>query len=83
MITDLLIAMLGGPISWIASALPSFTVVDRGDYTSWINKIRYLNYLLPLREISIVVTVSASVVIGLWAFKWLVKIVDYIADVIP
>lgn len=83
MIVDAFLTFLSGLTSWVVSVRPSWTLSLPSGVASLVTWLYGLDSVLPVTE---AVTVLGSVVtlvaaMNLW--KWSVKIVDWVADVLP
>jgi len=83
MIMDALISLVSLPIGWVVALLPAWTLTPGGDYTYWVKGLQFLNLLLPITEITVCFNVYLGLTIGMFTWKWAVKLCDWIADVIP
>ena len=83
MITDALLIIVQTLTTWVNAALPSWSFTSTADYQGWVKSCQYLNLLLPITEIVQCFTLYVSFATGVFAWKWIIKIADWIADIIP
>lgn len=83
MITNVILTILAGLVSWLASLLPQWSLHLPGTFLAVISMLKSFDWLLPVSE---TLTCSAIIVtaVGLsQGIKWSVKLIDWIADVLP
>lgn len=83
MITDKLMQLLDGLLTWALSVRPSWDVHLPAGVTGVIQFLLGLDAILPVSEVLLILSLTVSLVVALTSWKWSVKLVDWIADVIP
>ena len=83
MITTLLLNIANLLIQWFLTARPVWLPTVPPSVTTVISFYRAYDNLLPMGETLTCVGLTCAGVLAFVAFKWSVKIVDWVADVIP
>lgn len=83
MLTNALIGAVDQLLSWIISVRPAWNFTLPGSVQSAISDMLALDNILPVGEFFQVLAVVGSLFTVLLTLKWGVKLVDYIADVLP
>jgi hypothetical protein len=83
MIIDALLAIVGGLIGWLVSLLPEWQVDLPPGGDQLLGLLRSVNWFLPVSEIMVCLSLFLSLLVGMTVWKWSLKIVDWIADVLP
>ena len=84
MLTDALLDLLRNLISWFVSGMPQWNnAMQTGEFQHLMQWLRTCDLIVPVHETVLGLTMYASLVYGVVAIKWTIKIVDWVADVIP
>lgn len=83
MITNLFLDIIKALCGFIISVLPPFSVHLPDAAKSLVGFLMGFDAILPVTETVTVCTLVGGLVAALSLVKWTIKIVDYIADVIP
>lgn len=83
MVTEVLLNMLSGLIGWVNSVCPSWEVHLPTPVTSIVSSVLAYNDVLPISETLTCCGLVITAVVALLGFKWSIKLVDWIADVLP
>ena len=83
MIIDALLNILHGLLSWLISVRPVWEVHLPGSVGSLIGALKGFDQILPVTETCTCVALMTTLFLATTGFKWFIKIVDYVADVIP
>jgi hypothetical protein len=82
-ITDAMLKIIATLIDWILGLLPPWQVSLPAGVTTALRFVLSYDAYLPVTETLTVVSLFVGCVMAVQGFKWSVKVVDYIADVIP
>lgn len=83
MITDALLNILKAVIEWVISVRPSLDIDPPAGAGEVFGRMKGFDAVVPVTETLVVVGVVVFVVGGLLLWKWTIKLVDWIAAVIP
>ncbi len=83
MITNAFLDFLSGLMQWVSSVRPSWTMSLPTALTDLITTIRAYDAFIPVTEGLTIVGLFCTCVAAVQGFKWTIKIVDWIADIIP
>jgi len=83
MLTDLLIAVVKALVDFVIGLRPEFEVhMPEGVITAF-QFMRGFDSLMPVSETITVLGLFAVYIAATAGFKWLIKLIDWIADVTP
>ncbi len=83
MVTDAMLSILNSLLSWGRGLLPSWSVSLPPFITSLIAQLKTLDGILPVTEVLSVLALYVTLVGAFSGVKWTIKVIDWIADVIP
>lgn len=83
MITNLLLDVLHYLLQGLIAVLPAWAVNIPDTVSTLINTFLAYNALLPAVECMTVMTLFLTLGGAVSGLKWAVKVIDYIADIIP
>ena len=83
MITDLLLDVLHLLLVATVALLPTWTLAIPANLTTLVNTALAYDELLPIHECLAALTAFLYLGGATSGFKWAIKVIDYIADVIP
>ena len=83
MITTALLGMVNTLISWFCTLRPVWAPVLPPGIADLVAFCKYYDDILPITETTTCITLAGSLLVAFLTVKWGVKIVDWIADVIP
>lgn len=83
MITNALLTFLNNLLSWVMNVRPSWSMTLPSGVASTASFLLAYDNILPITEIFVVIGGLVTLVTALVTFKWAVKIIDWIADVLP
>jgi hypothetical protein len=83
MITDILLQLFAGVIDWGLSQLPTWSCSLPSGVSTVVATAKAFDAYVPVTEVLACVALAATLVVALQAWKWVIKIIDWIADIIP
>lgn len=83
MIVDALLHLLANVIHFAAQALPSWTMHLPSGVTDFVRTMLNFEPFFPVQETFEIIAALVTLTLGFIAFKWTIKCVDWVADVLP
>ena len=83
MIIDWCLNLCRSLIDWVITTRPAWEMHMPSGVESVVSFVLAYNDVLPINETLICVSGTVSVVMAVQLWKWTVKLVDWIMDVIP
>jgi hypothetical protein len=83
MITDFLLGLLAGVIQWVLGLLPAWSFHLPVGLADYIANMKYFDDILPISEVLHCVTLACTLFTAMTTYKLVIKLADWIADVIP
>lgn len=83
MITDALLVLLNWIITGFMALRPAWEPTIPASVGSVVRMMMGLNELLPVNEIMLCLAMLGAGITAFVTWKWVVKLIDWVADVIP
>lgn len=83
MITELLLKLLQNTIVFFESVRPEWEWTLPEGVTTAVAMMKGFNNVVPVNEVLICASLYVGLITALVGWKWLIKVIDWIADVIP
>lgn len=83
MITDLLLRILNVFIGLVVGLLPDWDWTLPAIVTEAVSRVKAWDAVFPITETFTCLTVAVTFVAAMVGWKWTIKVVDWIADIIP
>jgi hypothetical protein len=82
-ITNALLDILNTVIDWIITVRPTWTMTLPTGVTGFVSTVLSYDEYVPIHEGLNCIYLTCTVITALQGWKWTVKLVDWIMDVIP
>lgn len=83
MVTDLCLAVMNLFLSWVLYTLPEWELALPAGFKDLVATLRGLDGVLPVSEVFLCMGIGGSLFVAMLGFKMTIKVIDWIADVIP
>lgn len=83
MITEAFLKILSALLDWLVSIRPTWDIHLPSAVGDFVATVMAYNDIVPVGEVMLIVSLSVGAMLALQLWKWTVKLVDWIADVIP
>lgn len=83
MIVEALLKVLSSLIDWLVSVRPTWDVHLPPAVTNFVATVLAYDDIVPIGEVLLICSLLVSAMLAMQLWKWTVKLVDWIADVIP
>jgi len=83
MIVDALYAFLAGILDAVLLILPNWTFHAPPEAYLAYASFQKWDKLAPVHELLQIMTLTLSMVTALWLYKWIIKFIDWVADILP
>jgi hypothetical protein len=83
MIVDALLGLVNTLLGWGRGLLPSWSISLPSFVTNIVAQLKTVDGILPVTEVLAVLSLYVTLVGAFSGVKWTVKLIDWIADVIP
>jgi len=83
MITDALLNIFLAALNWAWGLLPAWDVPVPPEIAALVSELSKWNKIVPFAELMLITGLFASVFGAVVAFKAIIKVVDWVADIIP
>lgn len=83
MVIDLLLQVLHALVAWFNGIRPAWDVTLPPGVNNLIGMLKGFDQVLPVSEIMTCLTLLLTLLAAFTTVKWSVKLIDWIADVIP
>ncbi len=83
MITDAFLEILLALVEGIWALLPPWTLTLPAGFAGLVAALSYWDAVAPMSELMAITTMSGAIGVAIIAFKWLLKVVDWIVGIFP
>ena len=83
MLIDFMLKILDSLITWVISIRPAWEVHLPSGVQSFVATMMAFNGVVPIAEVMLIISLLVGVVFAMQIWKWTIKVVDWIADVLP
>jgi hypothetical protein len=83
LITDALLTILNGLLDWLLTLRPEWTMELPAGVTDFVRAIMAYDAYVPITEGLNCISLLCTCVLAVTGWKWSIKLIDWIADIIP
>jgi uncharacterized membrane protein len=82
-ITDVMLRIIATLIDWLFAVLPAWSVSLPAGVTTAVRFVLSYDAYLPVSETLLVISLTVGCIMAVQGVKWTIKVIDWVADVIP